>query len=393
MWSNYPEILKIWISRSRNHGFSFIVGWTIGNERFLGDYDTAAIGATIDVLVQNCAKWQSISVDAQLEAPGNFMNQILSVIPQGKAKIQQICVDRAEFAIDKLFTFPLVHLTHLTIYTYARNYPIRSYALMENLLSLSLSANNFDIMRLLSQAPRLRRAKLHVKLAPGEAYPSASIAMTYLHTLDLKVAAGAGEDTPDVLDPRFCRFLGCLCLPALKTLFIDIGGGDARPLRWSGVVDLLLRSEASLENLEMRSFAIASFTQFLEGLPDLKHLAITDPILIQDEKLICRLIYDPLPSTNVHARLCQNLESLRITCPIFGSTGLRFLLRSVIDVSTFEGARTLVLVVPNGTEISGLQSLPPGSSLKIVKDWDWKVQRKDLYEEFGANWWNTELQS
>ncbi|TDL23453.1 hypothetical protein BD410DRAFT_161044 [Rickenella mellea] len=176
----------------------------------------------------------------------------------------------------------------------------------------------------------------------------------------------------------FRRFLACLQFPALKTLFIDLDYREVttKTLHWGGVADLLFRSGATLQNLEVSARTMASFPLFLEALPTLKHLAITD-ILLQH----CL-------STGCHAQLCRNLGSLRILNKYYLAERAVIVIRSIIDESAVEGpiaARPLVLVVPS--RIRGSLSLPPGSNLELVDDDDWIArQQHDLYEKTGANW-------
>ncbi|TDL23457.1 hypothetical protein BD410DRAFT_827768 [Rickenella mellea] len=387
----YPPILKTWISRSCNHGFSFTVEYN-PTSYIPGtfDYDLAEIGSTIDVLVQNHATWRNISVSAPTQV-ANLTSQLLSVIP---ARIQQISVHTSKFPLDKLFASPLIHLTHLSFSSSTEFTPFRTHTLMEKLTSLSLSVGIFEVMEVLSRAPRLQQAKSMLHLDAGETYSIEPITLPYLHTLDLAVSSTShsAEDDAMEADLQFRRFLTYLHFPAIKTLFIrfDIPGYTTsnNALHWTGVADLLSRSGATLQNLEVRGASIASFSQFLEALPSLKHFSITEALLREHIQLISGLIHDPYASPGGHSQLCPNLESLRITCRDHLLTSAVIDICSIIVASVLGGpisGRSLVLVVP--TQIQGSLSLPSSSRLELVGDDDWVARRRhDLYEEIGANW-------
>ncbi|TDL17518.1 hypothetical protein BD410DRAFT_807245 [Rickenella mellea] len=386
----YPSILKNWISRSCNHGFSFTLTWEY-QKYAVGAIDLdPSIVASIDVLVENCVKWRNISVDAY-EDITDLTTRLLAVIPERTKQLRQIAIVAPEFAIASLFTSPLNNLTHLSVSTDCDFTAFQNNVPMESLVSLSIQADILDVTEVISRAPRLQQAKFYLKLYSDEEYPTEPITLPDLHTLDLDVEGG-GFDDVEVVDVRLCRFLAYLRLPALKTLFVDLGYiGDMvmETVHWGGIVDLLSRSGATLHNLEIRTNDTASLPQFLEANQSLKHFAITNNLLSEDNQLIDRLIDDPDSITCCHTQLCPNLESLRITCHEYSSVEDAMTeICSFINVSAGEGqihARPLVLVVPSVTWES--LSLPSGSCLEIVQDDDWVARRQhDIYEKIGAHW-------
>ncbi|TDL17511.1 hypothetical protein BD410DRAFT_843546 [Rickenella mellea] len=390
MLFTYLSILKSWIPRSSNRGFSFILTWQPKSLLLrTGDFDVdlSEIGEVIDVLVENCAVWRNISVDAP-EQVANFTSRLLSVIPEGTPRIQQISISTPEFPFAKLFTSPISLFMHLSISTCAQFTPSGSYVPLENLTTLSLQVNVFVAMELLSRSPRLQQATLELILCVGDTYPVEPIALSCLHALKLG-AAPQGREDPEVLDLRFSRFLACLQCPALNTFHISFDyfvNSRFEMLDRGGVVDLLVRSGSPLRELWVHSRSFESFQQFLEPLTSLKHLRIPNNILKENKEFFCRLIHDHYSSTNCHTQLCPNLESLLIT-------GERYIfadrakidvmdIRSIVDASAVESpidARPLVLVVDSGILESVI--LPPGSDLEIVDGKDWAARRQDDLDE------------
>ncbi|TDL16281.1 hypothetical protein BD410DRAFT_832162 [Rickenella mellea] len=186
--SEFVHTLALWLYRSGDCGFSF----TLSNCPAELHENNHTFDAIMDVLLDNCGVWR----DVHLNVRQKHMVKLLSAIPSRTPKIRKLAIwgvgDRRAISGTRLFSVPLISLTHLSIVHVATLFSSRSDGLlMENLRSLHLRlADQSDLIECLSRSPRLEELSARFEFSTQKLQPihdHVNVCLAHLHYLDLSL--------------------------------------------------------------------------------------------------------------------------------------------------------------------------------------------------------------